>query len=426
VPKTDQESVTPEDIINAPEPKQGKGGAKAGPAKIARTYFEALAARDLDAMIACWKSGGVDNIASVGTLSVPDGMKAFFSEVFTAMPDQELEIKSIVAARNQAAVQWRTVGTFCGGSFQGIEPTGGRIEMEGLDLLTIEDGLIVRNDAYMDGTAIARQIGVLPPQDSSAERGMTAAFNVRTKIANKLAHNSTELEPVGDGVWRLRGGLKNGMNVFLIEDEGGVTVFEAGVKGMTKQIASAAAQFGGVKRVILSHAHADHRGAAPFLRAPVYCHPDEIADAEGDGGLHYFDYSKLQHRVPRALYPRLLKHWDGGPVEIDGTVSEGDEIAGFKVIHLPGHAPGLIGLWRQSDRLAIVSDSVYFGDAETFQESEPVLPHPAFCQDHDQAAESLRKVIALDPAVVWSGHAEPLTEDIKPLLEKAASGWRPA
>ena len=39
---------------------------------------------------------------------------------------------------------------------------------------------------------------------------------------------------------------------------------------------------------------------------------------------------KLMHRYA----------WDGGPVQISGTVSEGDEIAGFRVIHLPGHAPG--------------------------------------------------------------------------------------
>ena len=44
-------------------------------------------------------------------------------------------------------------------------------------------------------------------------------------------------------------------------------------------------------------------------------------------------------------------------MKIGGTVSEGDEVAGFRVIHFPGHAPGLIGLWRESDRVALVSDS---------------------------------------------------------------------
>ena len=52
-------------------------------------------------------------------------------------------------------------------------------------------------------------------------------------------------------------------------------------------------------------------------------------------------------------------------MQIAGTVKEGDEIAGFKVIHLPGHAPGLIGLWRESDRLALISDCFYTLDPQT-------------------------------------------------------------
>ena len=34
--------------------------------------------------------------------------------------------------------------------------------------------------------------------------------------------------------------------------------------------------------------------------------------------------------------PRFLRSWDGGPVQVEGTVSEGDDIAGFKVVDLPG------------------------------------------------------------------------------------------
>ena len=92
----------------------------------------------------------------------------------------------------------------------------------------------------------------------------------------------------------------------------------------------------------------------------MICHEDERADTEGDGGMHYFDLDDIPFRLARTVYPRLLKHWDGGPVEVADTVVEGDEVAGFVVKHFPGHAPGLIGLWRESDRLAIVSDVVYF------------------------------------------------------------------
>ena len=83
----------------------------------------------------------------------------------------------MVAARNQAAVRWRATGTFCGGPFEGIEPTGSRIELEGIDLLTVEDGKIQHNDAYYDSAQFARAVGLLPPADSKMEQRMAGAFN---------------------------------------------------------------------------------------------------------------------------------------------------------------------------------------------------------------------------------------------------------
>ena len=73
-------------------------------------------------------------------------------------------------------------GTFTGAPFQGSRPPAGGIDLRGLDLLEIEDGEIVSNTAYYDGTAFARQIGMLPPQDSGAERAMKSAFNAVTKV----------------------------------------------------------------------------------------------------------------------------------------------------------------------------------------------------------------------------------------------------
>ena len=98
------------------------------------------------------------------------------------MPDMRFEVLDVVAARNQAAVRWHATGTFCGGPFQGIEPTGARVELEGIDMLTIEDGKIVRNDAYYDSGAFARAVGLLPPQESATERRMASAFNARTRL----------------------------------------------------------------------------------------------------------------------------------------------------------------------------------------------------------------------------------------------------
>jgi hydroxyacylglutathione hydrolase len=233
------------------------------------------------------------------------------------------------------------------------------------------------------------------------------------------------MEPIAPGVWVMRGGLpRRVMNVYFLEDEGGVTLFDAGVEDMTEWIAEAAERMGGLKRVVLGHAHEDHRGAAPGLDAPVYCHPDEVEFAEAPDPSSYFRLYRLESALFRTAYPRLLAEWDGGPVTVAGTVSEGDDVAGFEVRHFPGHAPGLIGLWRESDRLALVSDLFYTLDPQTIsgRDSPPRLPHPAFNQDTEQARASLRKLAALEPRTAWAGHADPVTGDVRAQLERAAAG----
>jgi glyoxylase-like metal-dependent hydrolase (beta-lactamase superfamily II) len=225
---------------------------------------------------------------------------------------------------------------------------------------------------------------------------------------------------VADGVWVVRGGVPKEMNVYLVRDGDGVMLFDAGIKAMTGAVAAAGASLGGITRVVLGHGHPDHRGVAPYLGVPVLCHADNREDAEGDGGMRYFDFSKLRPYA-RPVYPYLLRMWDGGPVTIAATVSEGDELAGFEVVLLAGHAPGLIGLWRASDRLALVSDCFYVLDPQTGRHGHPRVPHEAFNHDTEQARASIRKLAALEPAAAWAGHAEPLTGDVRGQLEHAAA-----
>ena len=91
------------------------------------------------------------------------------------------------------------------------------------------------------------------------------------------------------------------------------------------------------------------------------------------------------------------------------------------MIHLPGHAPGLIGLWRESDRLALVSDCFYTLDPQTGTPGSPRVPHRAFNADTERARASMRTLAALAPATAWSGHAEPLRGDVAGQLERAAA-----
>ncbi len=388
---------------------------------IAKSYFQALNAHDLDAAVALWEPGGIDRFVGQEELTAPDGIRDYFSALFAAFPDFSLEVLDLTTGRNRTAVRWRGTGTFAGpGTFQGFMPNAARIEIEGCDVLTVNDDKITHNDAYLDGAALARQLGFLPPAGSKADARLTRIANLRTKLRNRV--HGGDPERIADGVWIVRGGFPaKTMNVYLIEDEGGLTMFDGGISDMGDAVRMAGARLGGIKRIVLGHVDCDHRGAAPAIDAPVYCHPAETEAAESDSPYRdYWDFSKL---VPpaRQLYPKMLAAWDGGAVRVAGTVSEGDEVAGFRVIDLPGHAPGLIGLFRDSDRLALVSDCFYTIDPQTGIKGPARVPHAAFNIDSEQARASIRKLAQLDPSIAWAGHAEPVRGDVAAQLEQAAS-----
>jgi hydroxyacylglutathione hydrolase len=233
-------------------------------------------------------------------------------------------------------------------------------------------------------------------------------------------------EPVAEGVEVLRlrppGRVQRLTNVYLLADEDRVTLFESGSVTMADAIAKVAGDRGGIKRVVVSHAHSDHRGGASKLGAPVVCHPDERADLEGDGGEHYFQWSLVRNPLIRAVGPSTSRRMDGGPLRVDSTVSEGDDVAGFRVLHLPGHAPGQIGLWREADRLAIASDTIFMFDPFTVTgRAGPARMPPAPVRpDPEAARRSIRRIADLDPREVWLGHYGPIRGDVRGQLERAA------
>src|SRR4051794_18995911 len=254
-------------------------------------YFDAFARRDAEGMAALWAPDGVEHVAGQVDAVGPEGVRAYFTGLFAAFPDLAPTVQSTTVQDGRAAVHWTAIGTMSG-PLWGVEPTGARVELEGIDVLQVEDGRIVRNDVVPDGMTIARQVGLLPPAGSTTEQRLFAAFNARTRAARRAAAKR-DLERVADGVWLLRGGIPRTMNVYLIEDEGGgVTLFDAGIETMTHAVATAAAPFGGINRVVLGHADADHRGAAPGLRVPVLCHPAEREAAGSPKSIR--DYHRLE------------------------------------------------------------------------------------------------------------------------------------
>jgi glyoxylase-like metal-dependent hydrolase (beta-lactamase superfamily II) len=289
-------------------------------------------------------------------------------------------------------------------------------------VLRVRDGLIHSNDAFTDTMSVPRQIGMMPPLGSNAEQRMMSVFNLKTRLIDGLAGGEARL--VGEGVWVVQG-QPGRCNVYLLENsgpDGGVTMFDAGARTMTRAVARAGAKLGGITQIVLGHGHTDHRGSAPGIGAPVVCHPEEVQDAQGSGGWRYWpaDLAGLPQGA-RQIHKALHRYaWDDGPVKIEGTVSEGDEVAGFQVIELPGHAPGLIGLWREADRLALVSDCFYTLDMWG-RDRPPSVTVDTYNHDTDQARDSMRKLAEMEPTAAWAGHANPATGDVRGQLLRAAN-----
>ena len=224
---------------------------------------------------------------------------------------------------------------------------------------------------------------------------------------------------VAPGVRRLTIVSVVSMHVYLIDTPEGVVAFDAAIKGAGEEILAAAG--GSVAKLVLSHSHVDHRGAAPELAAPIYCHPDEVEDAEGDGGQHYIHWDLVESPVARDGLPQLHALWDSGPLSISGTIDEAEEIAGFRVLHVPGHAPGLIALYRDADRVLLASDAVFTIDIETGEDVPARPPPAAFNWDTDRARASVGKLRELGAGSVWTAHGKHLGDDVAAQLDTAAN-----
>jgi steroid delta-isomerase-like uncharacterized protein len=163
--------------------------ATRSPGQIARELFEALFdRRDIDAARPAWTADSVDHFLALGIdARGPEQLAAFFGELLAALPDLRMAIESIVEDERHAVVQWSMTGTFDGAAFQGIEPTGSPIALRGCDVMRFtDDGKLDTNTIYYDAAEFARQIGMLPPRGSVADRGVLRAHNARVRLTRRL------------------------------------------------------------------------------------------------------------------------------------------------------------------------------------------------------------------------------------------------
>jgi glyoxylase-like metal-dependent hydrolase (beta-lactamase superfamily II) len=193
---------------------------------------------------------------------------------------------------------------------------------------------------------------------------------------------------------------------------------DAGVFGGKSGIKNAAAQrFGEGTRpaaIILTHGHFDHVGALEDLAeewdAPVYAHDLEHPYLNGQAS-----YPDGDPSVGGGLMASLSGLLPTRPVDVttrlknlpqDGSLPF---IAGWTWLHTPGHSPGHVSLWRESDRALIVGDAFITTAAESayataFQTAELHGPPRYFTIDWEKAKASVEALAALEPSLVISGH----------------------
>jgi steroid delta-isomerase-like uncharacterized protein len=166
------------------------------PSDIARNSFRILfEEKDLSRVHEFWSDGTTNHFLAAGQVVRGAGaLTEFFRELLTAVPDWSMEIENVFDdGDRQAVVQWRGRGTFTGGAFMGIEPNGRSLDIKGVDVFNFDDDWkVATNTVYYDGAEFARQVGMLPPRDSTADRLTLKAFNARTKLTERIKSRRAE------------------------------------------------------------------------------------------------------------------------------------------------------------------------------------------------------------------------------------------
>ena len=114
--------------------------------------------------------------------------------------------------------------------------------------------------------------------------------------------------------------------------------------------------------------------------------------------------------APGMWVTSLLERAPGFPPHpVARQLAEGDEVAGFTVLEVPGHSPGHIAYWREADRVLITGDVFFNMNMLT---TRPGLRPPArvLTFDPQRNAESMRRLAGLRPRVVLFGHGPPLLD----------------
>jgi glyoxylase-like metal-dependent hydrolase (beta-lactamase superfamily II) len=238
------------------------------------------------------------------------------------------------------------------------------------------------------------------------------------------------------------------VNCYLVHEEDGLTLIDAAIPGCEEAILAAAQRLGApIRRIVLTHAHADHVGSLDALRVRL---PEaEVLISARDARLLAGDKT-LDADEPQAAIAGGFQKVDTRPTRL---LADGDSIGSLQVIAAPGHTPGHIALLDTRDRSLVAGDAFQTRAGLAVSGTLRLLfPFPALATWHRPTAlaasaitrsiaadgcsstspwptalASARRLVSLNPARLAVGHGEVLEQPsaaMERVIAEAASGLK--